>query len=295
MILLGIVILVHELGHFWAALALGFKIETFSIGFGPRLFGIKIRKTDFRLSAVPLGGYVRIVGHESRGEKATDPRSFHSKPRWQRALVIIAGPLSNMVFAIGMVAGLYMHAFPKQVDTTGPVIASMKQGSPAARAASRTKDFSAVVKGKIGISSAIPVKAVKLRLGPAISQSLRLNGQTALMVFQVLAGIVDRRVSAKSLSGPIGITQMSRAAAQAGAWDYLFFMALVSLQLALFNLFPIPILDGGALLILTIEMLLQREIKLQVKNTISTLGCAFLTIMVVVVIYNDISRLLARS
>src|SRR6185437_1280618 len=107
-------ILVHELGHFWAALAVGIKVETFSIGFGPRLFGVRRGDTDFRISAVPFGGYVRMLGDQAGDEKATDPRSFQAKPRWQRAIVIIAGPLMNIVLAVAIVAGLYMYAFPKE-------------------------------------------------------------------------------------------------------------------------------------------------------------------------------------
>lgn len=442
-------ILVHELGHFWAALAVGIKVETFSIGFGPRLFGIRRGDTDFRVSAVPFGGYVRMLGDQASSEPAgnsrkavegsyvqtaliehdgaTDPRSFAAKPRWQRAIVIIAGPLMNIVLAIGIVAGLYMYAFPKQVDTTDPLITAIKadspaaeaglkpgdrivelngkqdpnwdyvlmqealnanhpidglverhgqrvpfkvtpamdpkqgigvagwggeqnvqvgeveQDSPAARAGLRTGDLFMTVNGQqvaslvtvqqaiihskgkpvdfqilrnghllnmtitpvasknqkmpwhIGVSFKLPVQIVKLGLGSALDQSLRFNKQNALMVFQVLGGIVERRVSPKSLSGPIGIAQMSSEAAQAGAWSYLFLMAFVSLQLAIFNLLPIPILDGGTLLMLIIEMLLHREVSLQVKETIFKLGFVFLMMVVVFVIYNDISRVLTNG
>jgi regulator of sigma E protease len=147
----------------------------------------------------------------------------------------------------------------------------------------------------IGVGFKLPVEIVKLGPAAALEQSLRFNKQNALMVFQVLGGIVERRVSPKSLSGPIGIAQMSNEAAQAGAWSYLFLMAFVSLQLAIFNLLPIPILDGGTLLMLIIEMLLQREVSLQVKETIFKLGFVFLMMVVVFVIYNDISRVLTNS
>ena len=426
-ILLGVMILVHELGHFWAALAVGIKVETFSIGFGPRLFGVRRGDTDFRISAVPFGGYVRMLGDQAGDEKATDPRSFQAKPRWQRAIVIIAGPLMNIVLAVAIVAGLYMYAFPKEVDTTDPMITTIKagspaaeaglkpgdrivqldgrkdpnwdfvlmqetlnanhpiectverrgqrlpftvtprmdpkqgvgvagwggeqnievgevmQGSPAAQAGLQPGDLFMTVNGQqvaspvtvqqavfhskgqpvdfqvmrnghlesltitptptkdpkmpfhIGVGFKLPVQMVKLGVAPALQQSLHFNKQNALMVFQVLGGIVERRVSPKSLSGPIGIAQMSSAAAQAGAWSYLFLMAFVSLQLAIFNLLPIPILDGGTLLMLIIEMLLQREVSLQVKETIFKLGFVFLMMVVVFVIYNDLSRVLTSS
>lgn len=426
-ILLGIMILVHELGHFWAALAVGVKVETFSIGFGPRLFGIRRGDTDFRVSAVPFGGYVRMLGDQAGDEKASDPRSFQSKARWQRAIVIIAGPLMNIILAVGIVAGLYMYAFPKQVDTTDPMITAIKAGSAAAEAGLKPGDRIVELNGKqdpnwdyvlmqealnanhpidgmierhnqripfrvtphmdpkqgigvagwggeqnievgevqpgspaeqaglkpndlfmtvngqqvaspvtvqqaiihskgqpldfqvlrnghlltmtitptptkdpklpfhIGVGFKLPVQMVKLGVGQAINQSLQFNKQNALMVFQVLGGIVERRVSPKSLSGPIGIAQMSSEAARAGAYSYLFVMAFVSLQLAIFNLLPIPILDGGTLLMLIIEMLLQREVSLQVKETIFKLGFVFLMMVVVFVIYNDLSKVLTKG
>lgn len=128
-ILLGVMILIHELGHFWAALAVGVKVDTFSIGFGPRLWGFQRGETDFRISAVPFGGYVRMLGQEPGDEHALDPRSLQAKPRWQRAIVIIAGPMMNLILAVGLVTGLYMYAYPKETDTT---ITSITPDSPAA-------------------------------------------------------------------------------------------------------------------------------------------------------------------
>ena len=426
-ILLGVMILIHELGHFWAALAVGIKVETFSIGFGPRLFGFKRGDTDFRFSAILFGGYVRMLGEQPGDEKAADPRAFQAKARWQRALVIIAGPLMNVLLAIGLVTGLYMYAFPKQVDTTDPRITTIaanspasqaglqvgdkivelngrqhpdweyvlteealnanhsipiivlrdgqriatnvtpqmdqkqgigeagwsgeldvqvggvQQGSPAQAAGLRAGDVFLRVNGQpvvstvtirqivfhsagkpvdfqvsrhgelrnvsvvakatgdpkqpwlIGITFKMPVQFIKLGFGPALVESLRFNRQNALMWFQVLKSLIERRVSTKSVSGPIGMSQMASEAAQHGPWDYLFLMSVVSLQLAMLNLLPIPILDGGTLLMLAIEMLMQREISLQLKENIFRLGFVFLMMIVVFVIYNDISRILTKG
>jgi regulator of sigma E protease len=149
---------------------------------------------------------------------------------------------------------------------------------------------------RIGVSFRLPVQFVKLGFADAFVQSLRFNKQNALMIFQVLGSIVERRVAAKAaMSGPIGIAQMSNEAAQQGPWTYLLLMAIVSLNLAIFNLLPIPILDGGTLLMLLIEMLLQREVSLQVKETVLRLGFVFLMMVVVFVIYNDISRILTKG
>jgi regulator of sigma E protease len=148
---------------------------------------------------------------------------------------------------------------------------------------------------RIGIGFRMPVKIVKLPFGPALVESLRFNRQNATMIFQVLRSIVAHRVSPKTLSGPIGIAQLSSEAAQEGPSSFLGLMAVVSLNLAIFNLLPIPILDGGTLVLLVIEMLLQREVSMQVKETVFKLGFVFLMMVVVFVIYNDISRILTRS
>jgi regulator of sigma E protease len=424
-ILLGVMILIHELGHFWAALAVGVKVETFSLGFGPRLFGFRRGDTDFRVSAIPFGGYVRMLGDQPGDENALDPRSFQAKARWQRAIVIVAGPLMNIILAVSLVTGLYMAKYPKELDTviTGLVpdspaahaglkegdriiqfeddkrptwdyivsqelvsagrplhlmveragkplaisvtpkldekegvgqmgliaepnteIGEIKAGGPAQAAglkrgdlfltANGVKVFSAMTvrqavihsggkpvqfqilhDGKpvdisvtpranttdpampfqIGVVFQIPIQWTKLGFADAFAHSIEMNERNATTMFQVLAGVLERRVSPKSFSGPIGIAQMSSEAASQGPWMYLSLMAFVSLQLAIFNLLPIPILDGGTLLLLLIEMLMQREVSLRVKETVFKLGFVFLMMLVVFVIYNDLTKVLTRS
>lgn len=430
-------IIVHELGHYWAALACGVKVETFSLGLGPRLFGFRRGDTDFRVSAIFFGGYVRMLGDMPMGAESgetneaaaqpSDPRSLQAKPRWQRFIVTAAGPFMNIVLAVAIVTGLYMYAFPKPQETVNPAVSSVLPGSPAAKAGvkpgdkiieiggkknptwndifmkeafsanhplpvvvdrkgrnvkvtvvprvdpqdglgvmgwsgeqdvriaavesnspaakaglqsgdlltqingkpiesqasvaqavihsqGKPIDFTFLRNGKsqsvsitpvpndskqlpwhIGIEYKLNVKIVSLSFPQAFVQSLHFNKENATMIFKVIGGLVERRVSSKVMAGPIGIAQISNQAAQEGTWAFLFVMAVVSLNLAIFNLLPIPILDGGTLLMLIIEMLLHREVSLQVKEAIFKLGFVFLVMVVVFAIYNDISRIFTQG
>src|ERR1700748_1009703 len=113
LVLIGVMILVHELGHYWAARFFDVKVDTFSFGFGPRLFGFRRGETDFRFSAILFGGYVKMAGEQPRDESSDDPRSFLAKPRWQRMFIAFAGPAINIVLAVVLLTGLYMVEFQK--------------------------------------------------------------------------------------------------------------------------------------------------------------------------------------
>ena len=118
LVLIGVMIIVHELGHYWAARLFDIRVDTFSVGFGPRLFGFKKGETDFRVAWIPFGGYVRMAGEQVSDEM--DPRGFLSKPRWQRLIVVIAGPAMNMILAVALLAGLFMVRYPKLASADGP-------------------------------------------------------------------------------------------------------------------------------------------------------------------------------
>src|SRR5215470_3221627 len=122
LVLIGVMILVHELGHYWAARWFDVRVETFSFGFGPRLFGFRKGETDFRFSAILFGGYVKMAGEQPGDEAAADPRSLFAKPRWQRTIVIFAGPAINMVLAVALLAGLFMVEYPKIPMPHSPVV-----------------------------------------------------------------------------------------------------------------------------------------------------------------------------
>ena len=118
-----VALLIHELGHYWAARLFDVKVETFSFGFGPRLFGFRRGETDFRFSAILFGGYVKMAGDQLGDESSSDPRSLLAKPRWQRLIIAFAGPFMNMVLAVGVLTGLYMVKYQRASDADlDPVI-----------------------------------------------------------------------------------------------------------------------------------------------------------------------------
>lgn len=424
LVLIGVMIIIHELGHYWAARFFDVKVETFSFGFGPRLFGFKKGETDFRVAALLFGGYVKMTGEQPGDESSTDPRSFLQKPRWQRMIIVFAGPAMNVLLAIVILTGLFMVRFPKVPEVSSPVVAyvvhdsaaakagihdgdrivqiggtanptwddiSMKEATsadhplsvwierngerkqltvtpaldpktgtgfagwaeeseieiasvlsdkPAAKAGLKPGDILISVNGAavhstpklrevITATGGKPVEIVYSRNGqkntlmvtPALSsidgtqswligvsleprmvfeslplpqalvESLRYNVKNATFIYEFLRGVVERRMSPKSAAGPIGIAQMSGQAAREGAATYLALAAALSLNLAIVNLLPVPILDGGGILLLLIEIFMRRDLSLRVKEAALRLGFVFLMAVVAFAIYNDISKL----
>src|SRR5882672_10848878 len=134
-VVLGFMILIHEFGHYAAAKLFKVRVEVFSIGFGKRLFGFRRGETDYRIAAIPLGGYVKMSGENPMDERTGDPGEFLSHPRWQRFIIAIAGPFMNVVLAVGLLTIVYMvhYEYPAFIDQPG-VIAYVKPDSPAAQA-----------------------------------------------------------------------------------------------------------------------------------------------------------------
>jgi len=428
LVLIGVMIMIHELGHFWAARYFDVKVEAFSLGFGPRLFGFKRGDTDYRVSAVLFGGYVKMAGEQVTDENADDPRSFLSKPRWQRLIIAFAGPFMNIVLAVCILTGMYMVKFEKVSDADmEPVIGHVVADSPAAKAGIEDGDRIVKIDGQsnptwedvldkeftgakrpmaltiqrgsttfdttvtpilsesLGVGYAgwdsrgqielgliepgfpaekaglkkgdmvisingqpihsrlrfqeitkssggkpvtieyqrkgetntvevtpiwsnkasdpparwmigvvpepkLDITTTKLSLPDAFRESVRQNGKGATLIVQVLKGMVQRRMSTKNLSGPIGLETLAGAAAKQGLASYLGLMAMVSLNLAIFNLLPIPVLDGGTILMLLVEMTMQRDLSMSVKETVFKVGFVFIMVLMAFVIFNDISR-----
>jgi regulator of sigma E protease len=416
-VVLGVLIFVHEAGHFLVAKLFRVRVLVFSFGFGKRLFGFRKGDTDYRVSLIPLGGYVRMAGDTPEENVAGNPDEFLSKPKWQRFLILFAGPFMNIVIAISFIAITAIIGFQEPV--TKPVIAGVIQGTPAAKAGLQAGDRILSIKGEPvqdyfdirllismnsgtavevvynrggavrktvltpqkeqgdfgpvgragiefsadpivgGVLPNTPAAAAGLRTGDTIlsangkptpslekfvivsdelktkplpveiargSQRLRLtiapiaddedlaisrgilrqtrtiqlglvpalrysvaeNWKNLRLAMSALARLFRPEGSVKELSGPINIARIAGMAMQAGWLQVLRLMALISLQLGVMNLLPIPVLDGGHIMILLIEGVARRDLSLRVKERIQQVGFAALATLMLVVIYNDV-------
>jgi regulator of sigma E protease len=425
---LGVLVFVHELGHFLVARWHGVRVLTFSLGFGPKLLRWRRGDTEYCISAIPLGGYVKMAG-EMGGDATADfsvalegkPDEFMSKTKWQRFQIFLAGPVMNILLAfvvmtfvlysgasepvyleqpakvgavapgsaaekagikpgdvIVSVAGgpiqkwkqLDMAVLPRagreldivvlrdrrqvtlrvtpdsrtkyEIGDLGvlpemrPQIAQVHPGDPAERAGLKAGDVVLAVNGrpverdemmKILRSSPavtlsltieregrrldVPVTPMKKgdigwigvsispleerRIDPTFPQAVRLsveqNLEWSTLIFQTLAGLFKGETSTKQLTGPIGIAELSGSAAQISAVALFSFMAMISLNLGILNLLPIPMLDGGHIFIMALEGVARRDFSLRVKEKLLMAGFVVIMALMVTVIYNDLTRI----
>ena len=426
-LVLGILILIHELGHFITAKVFGVRVEVFSIGFGKRLVGWRKGDTDYRISALPLGGYVKMSGENPMEARTGDPGEFLSHPRWQRFIIAVTGPAMNIVLAVALLTGVFMvryeHPYfldqpavigwvlenspaakagfeagdrivrignmqsptwedveaklmlnpgqPLDVaiqrgeqildktivpDKQGPedygalggwvpqepnIVTQIEPDMPAAKAGMKIGDEVVAVNGvtmrsmralihalqqnrgkpldvavmrngqelhfnvipvlshnahggeqwRMGFISN-PVHVDKLGFGDAFAKSIETNKRYSVLILELVRQLVARKVSMKQIDGPIGIARASGEAARQGWMPLLALMAAISLNLGIFNLFPIPIMDGGVILLLAIESVMRRDISMKIKERIYQAAFVFLILFAVVVIYNDIGKAL---
>jgi regulator of sigma E protease len=425
---LGIMIFVHEWGHFIAAKLAGVRVEIFSLGFGTRLFGVKRGDTDYRISALPFGGYVRMAGDNPVEERTGAADEFLSKPRWVRVLIAVAGPVMNILLGFvifwgifllkGVPVSKFLHQAPvvaavpqyktvvsgiqagdRIVSVNGAktstwddvysklrdlkageavalivsrggtdvtltakapekldaelsdivgyavipaVIEEVGIGTPAEKAGLRSGDKFVTIdstpvrtwpqlvdvvrnsdgrslqfivdrEGKQENISITPIKGMdpstgqqvwQIGISPQLDdefhpQSLRVSATVAVgatlsgmkRITDVLAGLFTGKVSVRQLQGIVGIARESGRAAKQGPMPLSMLMAVISLNLGLLNLLPIPILDGGHVLLLTIEGLLRRDLSIAVKERFVQVGLVFLLGIFAFVMYSDILRL----
>jgi regulator of sigma E protease len=428
-VVLGFMILIHEFGHYAVAKLLGVRVEVFSIGFGKRLLGFRRGDTDYRISAIPLGGYVKMSGENPMDERTGDPGEFLSHPRWHRFLIAIAGPFMNILLAIGLLTFVYMvhYEYPavldqpavigwvlpdtpaakagiqigdriarldgienptwKQVDpkealspnqpldvtierggksfdkTIVPeaygvnqmgyagwvpkepsvTVTELEKDMPAEKAGIRLGDEILTLDGqpipaieamietlkrtqgnpveitvrrdgqektftmqpvladvpgqqekryRVGLGS-LPMKVSTLPLAAAFRKSIEQNKEGSLLILDLLQKMIQRKISIRAVEGPIGIGRAAGEAATEKGWTPLMALtAAISLNLGIFNLLPIPILDGGVILLLFVESIIGRDISLQIKERIYQAAFVFLVLFAVMVIYNDLAKTL---
>ena len=339
-LILGLLILVHEAGHFFVARLSGVRVERFSIGFGPQLFSWKRGHTVYALSAIPLGGYVKMAG-EQEGEAKRRPYEFLSKSIGTRAGIIFAGPLVNYLTAILSLWIVFIVGFPELDPTVGRLIEDMPAQAvgltegdrilaidgtevsswnamteiihdSADRSIELTIDREGarqtiaivpkeiettdlygrpITVGQIGIGPGGDV--TPLRVGPveAIKRTFSTHGKWTKSMGIALSSIVTGRMSMReSLTGPIGIIMLTSEALTLGITTLLYLVSLFSLSLAIFNVLPIPILDGGHLLWLGLEKLKGTPVSLNVQEVCSKISFALLLTLIVTVCVYDIQR-----
>jgi regulator of sigma E protease len=425
---LGVMILIHEFGHYAAAKWFGVRVEVFSLGFGTRLLGFRKGETDYRISAIPLGGYVRMAGENPTEARTGDPGEFLSHPRWHRFVIAIAGPAMNILLAVGILTGVYMvryehpvfldkpavigwvlddspaqkigiqpgdriaqienikdptweQVLPKVVlspnqplnieiqrgnqllhktivpKPEGPeqygdpgwlpdqpnIVTDLEPGMPASKAGMKIGDDIAAINGlavrsmaavvrylqenggkpvvftvvrhgqeqkltvnpvmadvpdettqrwRVGIKSD-PQEVETLPFGVALRKSLVDNKKSSFLILELVQKMVQRKVSMRQVEGPIGIGRAAGQAARQQGWAPLLMLtAAISLNLGIFNLFPIPILDGGVILMLAIESVMGHDISLHIKERVYQVAFLFLVLFAVMVIYNDLVKTL---
>jgi len=418
---LGFMILIHEFGHYAVAKWLGVRVEQFAIGFGKRLIGFRRGETDYRLNAIPLGGYVKMSGENPMDARSDDPREFMNHSRWHRFLIAIAGPIMNILLAIVLLTTVFMVHYeyaavddeptvigwvfkdsaaakagfqigdriirvdgiqnpnwkqvqmkaainagqpldvvierdgqsiaktitpqPEGMDRIGEggwapkensiVITDLQPDMPAMKAGLKEGDQILTLDGKqlpslaamvesleitkdkpvvlsvlrngqqqtftvqpvpsdkryrIGIGS-LQTKVKTLPFAQALQLSLHENRENALLILELVKKMVQHKMSFRSIEGPIRIGQAAGEAARSKGWTPLMGLtAAISLNLGIFNLLPIPILDGGVILFLLIEGLMRRDISMNIKERVYQAAFVFLVLFAVMVIFNDLMK-----
>ena len=340
LLVLGLLVIVHELGHFVVARWAGVRILRFSMGFGPRLLTWTRGHTEYAVSAIPLGGYVKMAG-EQRGEETHEPWEYLSKPIGTRASIVFAGPFVNYLVALVSLWVVFVIGYPELL----PVVGSAVEGMPAQAAGLQEGDRIQAIDGHavrtwdemtrliyqapgqplafrverggalqtvtiiprpkpttdpfgqrktIGLIGIAPSGIfASYRVGPleavgrAFHQQYEWTSQTLLALWSMVMGRVSLR---DSVTGPIGIIYLTSEAVRMGFAPLLFLVSLFSLSLALFNLFPIPILDGGHLFFLAIEQLRGRPVSVNIQERSAQVSFVLLMALVLMICINDVSR-----
>jgi regulator of sigma E protease len=350
-IVLGLLIFVHEFGHFLFAKLFGVRVLKFSLGFGPKVYGRKYGDTEYLISAFPLGGYVKMTGENKEEEVSCteQPYSFAHKPVWKRFFIVLAGPAFNLFFAVIVFFAIFAIA-GLPVPKAGTEIGAISESSPAQAAGLKAGDIIISINGEktpdwedvsrlIRESDGKPVTLVISREGKeiattgqperqdvknifgevvderfmlGISRSTEVTyekasipeafvagvNQTWTFIYLTVMGIVkiiQRVVPASELGGPILIAQMAGQQMAAGWINLAYFIGLLSVNLGILNLFPIPILDGGHLVLYTLEAVRRKPLEQRTQEKLQQLGMLLLGSLMIFVFYNDIVRIFSKG
>jgi regulator of sigma E protease len=344
LVVLGVLIFVHELGHFLVAKLLKVRVEVFSLGFPPKLVSKKVGETDYRISVVPLGGYVKLLGENPHDEVPPEliSRSFLHRPLWQRAAVVLAGPAFNFLFAfLALFLVFAISGIPYVPTEVGRII----EGSPAQKAGLKAGDQIVAVDGtpvkrweelsqqirqhggqplslavkrdsqelnfkvtpekresenlfgqkvkvfQIGVAS--PERLLTERVGPvdALEEGMSFSMRIAALTIQSIYKLIAREIPADTLVGPIMIAQVAGKQAEMGLAPFVNFMAVLSVNLFLLNLLPIPVLDGGHLAFLFLEAVRGKPLDVKHREMAQAVGMMLILTLMVFVFYHDIVRL----
>ncbi|MGO9378618.1 MAG: RIP metalloprotease RseP [Dissulfurispiraceae bacterium] len=354
-VLFGVLIFVHELGHFVFAKLSNVKVIKFSLGFGPRVVGKKIGETEYVISALPLGGYVKMYGEDVGDEIETHDieRSFKAQKLWKKAAIVLAGPLFNILLTFGLYTSLLAVGIEVPVPDLKnlmPIVDEVDPAYPAATAGMQKGDKITKI-GDTEINTWIDIVNIvgmnpnkpleftvqhgtelrKFTITPLAVQQTLKSGKTisigrigikktgqglytvvgspslldapvqgayatykmGTVIFDSLWMTLSGEISVKNLGGPISIFSESSKAASAGAITYFLFMALVSVNLGVLNILPIPVLDGGHLLFMAVEAVRGKPVSDTAIAISQRIGIALLLALMALVMYNDMFRLFA--
>jgi regulator of sigma E protease len=346
-IVLGVLIFFHELGHFLIAKLCNVKVLKFSLGFGPKVMGKKMGETEYIISAFPLGGYVKMLGEENNEEIIPEEahRSFSKQPVVTRIAIAAAGPIFNFLLAFILFSGIFLiSGYPIMIPEVGQV----RPDSPADKSRILKGDIIEYIDGKkinkwddikkfieksphkdlhmviirgnkristivspkeeivknifgeeiksalIGIVASGNIK--ELQLGPFRAlmeggkKTWELTALTVLTVVKLFQGVIPL----KTLGGPIMIGQLTGDIARENLSYLLPFMAVISINLAILNLLPVPVLDGGLILLFLIEIVIRKPLSIKKREMAQKIGFFLLVLLIVIVFYNDLVRIITK-